>query len=135
MPTKEECRELFEKCKWTETPVNGVHGYKITSKVPGYTKNSIFLPCTSVWFLALFEDDDPSRYDAGYYMTSELEPGFTRNCVALSFDPVKAGSSSGYDKRDYYNPTIDDDGDIWSNILLSSYNRIEGAYIRPVCPK
>ncbi|MBO7417139.1 MAG: hypothetical protein J6U22_11265, partial [Bacteroidaceae bacterium] len=135
MPTKEECRELFEKCKWTETTVNGVHGYKITSKVPGYTKNSIFLPCTSVWFLALFEDDDPSRYDAGYYMTSELEPGFTRNCVALSFDPVKAGSSSGYDKRDYYNPTIDDDGDIWSNILLSSYNRIEGAYIRPVCPK
>ncbi len=134
MPTKEECRELFEKCKWTETTVNGVHGYKITSKVPGYTKNSIFLPCTSVWFLAQFEDDDPSRYDAAYYMTSELEPGFTRNCVALSFDPVKAGSSSGYDKRDYYNPTIDDDGDIWSNILLSSYSRIEGAYIRPVCP-
>lgn len=135
MPTKEECRELFEKCKWTETTVNGVHGYKITSKVPGYTKNSIFLPCTSVWFLAQFEDDDPSRYDAGYYMTSELEPGFTRNCVALIFDPVKSGSSSGDDKRDYYKPTIDDDGDIWSNILLSSRSRTEGAYIRPVCPK
>ncbi len=135
MPTREEFRELFEKCKWTETTVNGVHGYKITSKVPGYKSNSIFLPCTSVWFIATYADDDQSIYNAGYYMTSELEPGFTRNCVALSFDPVKAGSSSGYDKRDYYNPTIDDDGDIWSNILLSSYSRIEGAYIRPVCPK
>ena len=135
MPTREEFRELFEKCKWTETTVNGVSGYRITSKVPGYKKNSIFLPCTSVWFLAQFEDDDPSRYDAGYYMTSELEPGFTRNCVALSFDPVKAGSSSGYDKRDYYNPTIDDDGDIWSNILLSSRSRTVGSFIRPVCPK
>jgi hypothetical protein len=68
-------------------------------------------------------------------MTSELEPGFTRNCVALIFDPVKSGSSSGDDKRDYYKPTIDDDGDIWSNILLSSRSRTEGAFIRPVCPK
>lgn len=135
MPTKEECRELFEKCKWTEATVNGVHGYKITSKVPGYKSNSIFLPYTSVWFFAQFEDDDPSRYDAGYYMTSELEPGFTRNCVVLSFDPVKAGSSSGYDKRDYYDPIIDEDGTIWSNILLSSYSRTVGAFIRPVCPK
>ena len=135
MPTKEECRELFEKCKWTETTVNGVRGYKITSKVPGYKSNSIFLPYTSVWFFAQFEDDDPSSYNAGYYMTSELEPGFTRNCVVLSFDPVKAGSSSGYDKRDYYNPMIDEDGTIWSNILLSSYSRTEGTYIRPVCPK
>ena len=135
MPTKEECRELFEKCKWTETTVNGVRGYKITSKVPGYKSNSIFLPCTSVWFLAQYEDDDASRYDAGYYMTSELEPGFTRNCVVLSFDPVKAGSSSGYDKRDYYNPMIDEDGTIWSNILLNSYSRTEGTFIRPVCEK
>ena len=53
----------------------------------------------------------------------------------LSFDPVKAGSSSGYDKRDYYNPMIDEDGTIWSNILLNSYSRTEGAFIRPVCPK
>ena len=135
MPTKEECRELFEKCKWTETTVNGVRGYKITSKVPGYKSNSIFLPYTSVWFFAQFEDDDPSSYNAGYYMTSELEPGFTRNCVVLSFDPVKAGSSSGYDKRDYYNPMIDEDGTIWSNILLNSYSRTEGTFIRPVCPK
>ena len=135
MPTREEFRELFEKCKWTETTVNGVHGYKITSKVPGYKSNSIFLPCTSVWFIATYADDDQSIYNAGYYMTSELEPGFTRNCVALSFDPVKSGSSSGDDKRDYYKPTIDDDGDIWSNILLSSRSRTEGAFIRPVCPK
>ena len=138
MPTKEECRELFEKCEWKETTVNGVSGYRITSKVPGYKKNSIFLPCTSVWLLIpQYEDDDPSRYNAGYYMTSELEPGFTRSCVTLCFDPIESGSwgdDSDEKKRDYYNPKTED-GSIWSKILLNSCRRTEGAYIRPVCSK
>ena len=137
MPTKEECRELFEKCEWEETTVNGVSGYRITSKVPGYKKNSIFLPCTSVWFLTAYEDDDPSSYNAGYYLTSELEPGYTGSCVVLYFDPVTSGSRGNIDekKRDYYKPRIDKDGSIWSKILLSSRSRTEGSFIRPVCPK
>ena len=134
MPTREECRELFEKCEWKETTVNGVSGYRITSKVPGYKKNSIFLPCTSVWFLTAYEDDDPSSYNAGYYLTSELEPGYTGSCVVLYFDPVTSGSSRG-NIRDYYKPRIDKDGSKWSKILLNSHSRTEGAFIRPVCPK
>ena len=44
MPTKEEFAELFEKCEWADTIQNDVFGFLFTSKVPGYTSESIFLP-------------------------------------------------------------------------------------------
>ena len=128
MPTKEECIELFEKCEWEETTVNGIRGYRVTSKVPGYTSNSIFLPCTSV-FWQLFEDSD---YDTGCYMTCELSPESISQCVALYFDPVTSGGSS--DKRNYYKPRKEN-GHYWSKILIRSFNRTNGAYIRPVCER
>lgn len=129
MPTKEECMELFEKCEWKETTLNGVKGYRVTSKVRGYTSNSIFLPCTSV-FVLLF--DDGNYYDTGCYMTSELGE-FTTECVALYFYPVSSGGSD--DKRTYYKPRKDKDGDLWSKIRIASVSRIKGAFIRPVCPR
>ena len=45
MPTKYECQELIDKCKWelvTVNCVNGVNGYKVT----GPNGNNIFLPAT-----------------------------------------------------------------------------------------
>lgn len=41
MPTKDEFDELILKCIYEWTELNGVKGYKITSKING---NSIFLP-------------------------------------------------------------------------------------------
>jgi hypothetical protein len=41
MPTSAEQDELREKCTWTWTTLNGIKGYKVTSKSNG---NSIFLP-------------------------------------------------------------------------------------------
>ena len=129
MPTMEECLELFEKCEWKETTVNGVKGYKITSKVRGYRSNSIFLPCTSVWW-SVFDDHD---YDQGCYMTSELSPESTSQCMALYFDPVASGGSG--DKRTYYKPKEDKNGHLWSKILVAEISRTNGAFIRPVCPR
>ena len=40
MPTKYECQELIDKCKWEWVTINGVNGYKVT----GTNGNSIFLP-------------------------------------------------------------------------------------------
>ena len=40
MPTKYECHELIDKCKWEWVTVNGVNGYKVT----GPSGASIFLP-------------------------------------------------------------------------------------------
>ena len=121
--------ELFEKCEWEETTLNGVKGYRVTSKVRGYTSNSIFLPCTS-FFLSLLKDSD---YDTGCYMTSELSPESTRECMGLYFSPVSSGGSD--DKRTYYKPKKDKDGDLWSEIRIMSISRIKGAFIRPVCPR
>ena len=42
MPTKYECQELIDKCKWEWVTVNGVNGYKVT----GPSGASIFLPAT-----------------------------------------------------------------------------------------
>ena len=40
MPTRDEIKELCEKCSWEWTSVNGIRGYKVT----GPNGNSIFLP-------------------------------------------------------------------------------------------
>ena len=41
MPTDVEWMELRTKCNWTRIELDGIIGYKVTSKVNG---NSIFLP-------------------------------------------------------------------------------------------
>ena len=46
IPSTIEIQELIDKCEWTFTQRNGEYGYLITSKVTGYTDNSIFLPVT-----------------------------------------------------------------------------------------
>lgn len=46
MPTDAEYQELCNRnnCTWTWTTLNGVSGYKVQSKKPGYTDKWIFLP-------------------------------------------------------------------------------------------
>ena len=44
MPTWEEMDELRKECTWTWTEVNGIDGFRVTSKKAGYEDRSIFLP-------------------------------------------------------------------------------------------
>ena len=44
MPTKGELEELMTQCTWEKTTLNGVVGYKVSGKKPGYTDRSIFIP-------------------------------------------------------------------------------------------
>ncbi len=65
MPTKKEFDELgsSQYCTWTWTTVNGVEGYKVTSKSNG---NEIFLPAAGCRF-----GKQTGYYgDFGYYWTS-----------------------------------------------------------------
>ena len=59
MPTKEEQDELrnSSNCTWTWTTINGVNGYKVTSKKNG---NSIFLPAAGYRYYDFLSN-------AGYY--------------------------------------------------------------------
>jgi hypothetical protein len=64
-PTYAEFEELLNNCTWTWTTVNGVKGYKVTSKK---NSNSIFLPATGH-----ITDSDPSNVgETGFYWTAEL---------------------------------------------------------------
>lgn len=63
MPSKEDWKELIEKCKWTKEKAFHVYGYR----VEGPNGNSIFLPNTGLRF-----GETISNADAGYYWTSEM---------------------------------------------------------------
>ena len=67
MPTKDECVELIEFCDWKWTEENGVIGYRITSKISGYTDNSIFLPSGGY-----YDDSSLKSKHDGFYWTSTI---------------------------------------------------------------
>lgn len=51
LPTKAEIQELINNCSWEwQDNYNGVSGYIVTSKVEGYTEQSIFLPMTGYMY-------------------------------------------------------------------------------------
>ena len=71
MPTYDELDELIDEnnCTWTWTTQNNVNGYLVTSKKPGYTDKSIFLP--SVGFRN--NSDLYQEGSNGYYWSSSLK--------------------------------------------------------------
>lgn len=46
MPYCNEIDSLLALCSWQKVEINGIGGYKVTSKKPGYEDRSIFLPFT-----------------------------------------------------------------------------------------
>ena len=50
MPTKAEQQWLIDNCTWTWTTSGGNSGYRVTSKISGYTSNSIFLPFAGYYY-------------------------------------------------------------------------------------
>lgn len=81
-PTLSEILELRTKCNWTWEKLNGIEGYRITSKANG---NSIFLPVTGT------RRDSTLKYpENGYYWLSQLYGGRCNYAYELYF------SSTGY---------------------------------------
>lgn len=79
LPTKDEYVELFENCERCDTILNGTHGVMFTSKISGYTDNSIFLP---------YMDDsrvNRSLDKHAYYMTSDLSAESSFGGIAFEF--------------------------------------------------
>ena len=120
-PTKEEYIELFEKCEWTETTVNGVDGFLVTSKVPGYTSNSIFLPYSCP------EDvlEDSWRGDTSEYLTSDLGSRGSDYCVDLEISEYEFGTMD----------EVDLGLGRMSKIHITSRTRSNGYLLRAVCEK
>ena len=75
MPSKENWKELIEKCKWTKEKAFHIDGYR----VEGPNGNSIFLPNTGLRF-----GETISNTDAGYYWTSEMAQD-NRECACYYY--------------------------------------------------
>ncbi|MDO5442255.1 MAG: Ig-like domain-containing protein [Bacteroidia bacterium] len=106
IPTKEEIEELINtaNCTWTWTSINGVPGYKVTSKKSGYTGKWIFFPAAGSRGSTLLQD----IYYIGRYWSSSLNVNSPTDAIGLS---LSADS-------------------IYLNRLSCRYN---GLSIRPVC--
>lgn len=107
MPTVAEINELKnnENCTWTWTTQNGVKGYKVVSKKPGYEGNWIFLPVAGYRSGTDLKSVDSN----GDYWSSSLNTNASSDAYYLSF----------------YS----------SNVSQSSELRFVGQSVRPVCPK
>ena len=99
VPTKAEQEELRMKCTWTVTTINGVNGYKVTSKGNG---NSIFLPAAGFrsfsslqnagqigcyWSSSLYTREPISALYGQLYL-SDADSKFANRYYGLSVRPV-----------------------------------------------
>lgn len=104
MPTKEEFEELRNQCKGEWTTLNGVKGYKYTSKVTGYTDRSIFLPAAGYLDWSI---NDLGTY--GYYNSSSLNAVTPTNIYEYQVSTYSHG-------------------------IGKSGSRVHGHSVRAVCP-
>lgn len=104
IPSNNEFEELLSKCIWTWITQNGVNGYKVTSKIDGYTDCSIFLPAAGY----STNTDIVKAGSNGSYWSASLNPSDSRSAFSLNFSS--------------------------SNPKMNSSNRYVGQSIRPVCP-
>lgn len=72
MPTREDWIELSSsgKCTWTWTSMNGIKGWKVQSKITGYTDKYIFLPAAGYRSSSLYSGQPGT---IGKYWSSSLE--------------------------------------------------------------
>lgn len=69
MPTNDEFIELVNNCTWNWINAEGYSGYKVTSNVPGYEGNYIFLPSNSEYGNVYYWTSDLSMDDDRYAMS------------------------------------------------------------------
>lgn len=108
MPTKTEWKELLDNCTWVKTNNyngTGIKGQIVTSKKPGYTEKSIFLPNAGFWYEARFLS---GQY--GNYWSSSLDTDSQGFAWCLFCDSVgtltHTGRMAGFSVRPVYGASI-----------------------------
>ena len=83
MPTSAERSELrnTENCSWTWTTIDGVNGYKVQSKKPGYTDKWIFLPAAGY----RYNGNLNTVGSVGLYWSSSLNTDYPRYAYFMLF--------------------------------------------------
>src|SRR5574344_633131 len=91
LPTFAEFYELYTNCSQLWTTVNGIAGFKLTSKKTGYTDKSIFLPASG-------KTDRKSNYyrgNYGYYMTGDHYDVY-QNFLVYFYESSSLGQTREY---------------------------------------
>ena len=101
IPTETEWSELrnTSNCSWTWTTIDGVNGYKVQSKKPGYTDNWIFLPAAGYRYEVYL--NDVGSY--GNYWSSSLHTDYTDYAYDMSFN---SSSIDGYGNSRYIGQSV-----------------------------
>lgn len=84
MPSEEEIDELLNQCKWEWKEVNGVKGYKVSSKV---NRNWIFLPAGG----CMNGDGEVIVGFGGYYLSGTKSNGKLKGLIEIVFNKSKKG--------------------------------------------
>ena len=92
MPSKEEWEELKSNCTWTWTTMNGVPGYKVTSRKSGYTANFIFLPANGMLSGSSVSDVGT----VGNYWTSSISADYPYYAISPYLDSSSKSSGNCY---------------------------------------
>ena len=98
MPDTDEFRELMYLCDWEFVVVNGVKGYRVTSKIDGYTDKSIFLPLTNSRSGSKFNSDSE-----GYYWSRNVNEG---NSITAWYLYIDEGYQSVWNYYRYQGRTV-----------------------------
>jgi len=105
MPTSDELTELNNNTNKTWESVNGIYGVRFTSKISGYTNNSIFIPAGGartgtntynavgnqgyIWSSTM--DNSSNAYGLGYIQTSIYVPYSYSKWSGMNIRPVISG--------------------------------------------
>ena len=120
-PTISEWEELLnpENCCWEWTCLDGMNGYRVTSKIPGFTGASIFLPAP-----------DKNEFRSHYSDEYKSDEPYYRPIGGYKSDVGRYWSSSLFivsPDASYYIGLSQNDMEIMG------YPRSRGLSIRPVC--
>lgn len=87
MPTRNEISELLQNTTQTWTTRNGIQGWLFTSKLKGYTDNSIFFPAGYYWSSVL-EAGYRNYFASGRGMFENIDPEPRYRCLGCFIRPV-----------------------------------------------
>lgn len=98
MPTKKEFDELVYNCSREVSMINGINGFKFTSKING---NSIFLPAAGIYYSECLWNVG----EQGAYLSSSLDTLASHSAEGLCFilhNQVTEYSDRGLEKEENY---------------------------------
>ena len=151
MPRQAEFEELInpDNCTWTWTTMNGVKGYRVTSKKPGYEGNSIFLPAAGGysgtdswlrdaygWYWSGSIDDKTSdkstnfAYILNFYFDTRFV--FINSSGRCSGLPVRPVLPNGRNHKTVYgtnNEPIADNTEIETETVQTMSARFDGSFL------